>query len=267
MTIPTGLFLHKKMTSTSDDQQSSSGERVRFTRAITLLLCWVGVYISAFSLAQTKLPSYVTPCYPALALMAGVFFCEWRSAISFRRIWLKVGLGNLIAVGAILLIALPIAARRFLPGSEWVGLLGLVPLVGGIAVWILHQREEHRAATMSLAWTAITFTAFLMCVLPAEIGRHRRYDELFRLTAEHKAPIATYGYLEPSWIFYGGKPLADFQSSETEEFVQFLQQNPDSLVISTPRKLEELRRRVAARVRDDRRPRKNPVRPQQRVVL
>ena len=241
LTIPTGLFMHKRMSAEGAQRDEVSDiERLRFSRSITLLLCWVGVYIGVFSLAQTKLPSYVTPCYPALALMAGVFVCEWRTSISFRQVWLKVGLGNLIAVGAILLVALPLAASRFLPGSEWVGVIGLVPLVGGIITWVMHRREEHSAATTSLAWTAAAFMVLLMGVLPAEIGRHRRYEQLFQLTANHEGPVATFGYLEPSWIFYGGRPLHDFQSADASEFVDFLRANPDAVVISTTSKLQEL---------------------------
>ena len=39
--------------------------------ALTLLGCWVGVYVVVFSAAQTKLPSYVTPTYPAIATCPG----------------------------------------------------------------------------------------------------------------------------------------------------------------------------------------------------
>ena len=47
---------------------SPQGERWR--TATLFLLCWVGVQVGAFTIAKTKLPSYVTPCYPALALLA-----------------------------------------------------------------------------------------------------------------------------------------------------------------------------------------------------
>jgi 4-amino-4-deoxy-L-arabinose transferase-like glycosyltransferase len=41
--------------------------------ALVFLLCWVGVQIGIFSLVSTKLPSYVTPCFPALALCCGYY--------------------------------------------------------------------------------------------------------------------------------------------------------------------------------------------------
>jgi len=45
--------------------------------AYVLVACWIGVYVALFSLAKTKLPSYVTPCYPAVALLVGSFVEAW----------------------------------------------------------------------------------------------------------------------------------------------------------------------------------------------
>ena len=41
--------------------------------AYTLLLCWIGVWVAAFSVSQTKLPSYITPTHPAVAVLVGRF--------------------------------------------------------------------------------------------------------------------------------------------------------------------------------------------------
>ena len=40
-------------------------------RSLRFLACWAGLYVTFFTLAGTKLPSYVLPCYPALAVMTG----------------------------------------------------------------------------------------------------------------------------------------------------------------------------------------------------
>eukprot|EP01046_Picozoa_sp_COSAG06_P083619 COSAG06_NODE_30504_length_538_cov_0.353075_1_plen_58_part_01 len=50
-----------------------SGTRV----SACLMLCWVGVQVVAFTIAQTKLPSYVTPCYPALAVLTATYLCQF----------------------------------------------------------------------------------------------------------------------------------------------------------------------------------------------
>ena len=247
VTIPCGMHLWTKSRDAAREtnNQSSAGQTstgntsTRFRDGVILLLCWVGVYIGVFSLAQTKLPSYVTPCYPALAILAAIFIHDWSLATEFRRIWLKVGLANLIAVGALLIVALPIAAHRFLPGSEWLGIVGLVPLVGGIICWRWYSCSEHRKATNALGLTAVAFMLLLMGVLPAELGRHRQYNELFAVISKHDGPIASWGHLEPSWIFYGGRSIRDFEVHQQQEFSDFLAANPTTLVITTPGRIEE----------------------------
>ncbi len=50
----------------------------RSVPAFTFLLCWIGVYLAIFSVAQTKLPSYITPTYPAIAVLVGCFLAHWQ---------------------------------------------------------------------------------------------------------------------------------------------------------------------------------------------
>ena len=38
-----------------------------------LIACWIAVYFCFFSLCGTKLPSYVVPMYPALAIATALF--------------------------------------------------------------------------------------------------------------------------------------------------------------------------------------------------
>jgi hypothetical protein len=44
---------------------------------LQLLTCWVVVWIGGFSCASTKLPGYVWPAYPALAIATGLFLANW----------------------------------------------------------------------------------------------------------------------------------------------------------------------------------------------
>lgn len=67
-----------------------------------LVLVWASVYFIAISLMVTKLPWYILPIYPALALATGAQLadvCNWPSRQSYPRLW-SVGL-NLMAVGAV----------------------------------------------------------------------------------------------------------------------------------------------------------------------
>src|SRR5207249_4725906 len=86
------------------------------------LVCWFAAYLVFFSLVSTKLPNYVLPLYPAVAILTARFLVRWRDdALSVPR-WLMpaaaggmllvaaaVGLGLLVAGGAV--PVLPAAAR------------------------------------------------------------------------------------------------------------------------------------------------------------
>ena len=93
-------------------------------------VCWIAVYVVSFSIARTKLPSYVTPCFPALALLAGDYLSRWEHRAYSGR-WLRVGFACYAVIGLVMCTAVPVAAHRFLPGEEWLGFVGLVPLIGG----------------------------------------------------------------------------------------------------------------------------------------
>ncbi|MFM2097277.1 MAG: Undecaprenyl phosphate-alpha-4-amino-4-deoxy-L-arabinose arabinosyl transferase, partial [Planctomycetota bacterium] len=45
--------------------------------ALILLIGWCAIWVGAFSLAKTKLPSYVTPCYPAIAVLVAFTLVGW----------------------------------------------------------------------------------------------------------------------------------------------------------------------------------------------
>lgn len=232
LTIPTAM--HASAVAKSED--------VAVRRGLILLLSWIAVYIGIFSIFQTKLPSYITPCYPALAILAGVFVRAWRTATDFRRVWLQVGLGNLVAVGVVLLLAIPFVASRFLPGSQWLAGIGLIPIAGGLACWQLYSQARHKPATTVLAVTAMAFSVCLMGVFATEIGRHRRYEPLFEHLARHDGPVAAFGHLEPSWVFYTGCRIHEFGVTEQDRLLAFLKQYPEAVVVTTPARIEESNR-------------------------
>ena len=64
--VPAGLFWVRHLRQKKDD-----------FNALLFISCWAGVYLVIFSLASTKLPNYVLPAYPALALIVGIFLDGW----------------------------------------------------------------------------------------------------------------------------------------------------------------------------------------------
>lgn len=147
--------------------------------ALVFLLCWVGVYVGLFSLARTKLPSYITPIYPALALLTGWFLDRWlaRRAIVGQR-WMVAAFGTLLLVGLVVAVALPLAARRYFPGDEWLGLVGAVPILAGAAGCWAVMRDQRAWAVGMLVLVVVMLLALAFGWVAVRVSDHQRYGEL-----------------------------------------------------------------------------------------
>ncbi len=175
-----------------------------------LAACWVGVYLVLFSLARTKLPSYITPCYPGVALLVGSFLDAWiRGRTVSAAYWPRLALVCLGMVGVGIMIAVPVATTQVLSGEEWLGLLGVIPLVTAVACDVLTRRHATRLAVTTFALGAVLLTTSLFAVGAVRVDRHQTFHTLVSaMRARSERPqIGTLGVLEPSWVFYCGRPL------------------------------------------------------------
>jgi 4-amino-4-deoxy-L-arabinose transferase-like glycosyltransferase len=215
-----------------------------------LAVCWIGVYVVLFSLARTKLPSYVTPCYPALAILAGNYVDRFsRQAVAVGGGWLIAAFGCLAIVGAAVAIGVPLAAKKLLPGEEWLGLIGLVPLAGGVACLGLASVRSFRASSAAFAMTAVSFVTLLFAVGADRVDKHQTSHQLWQaIYSRSPNPIvASYKVLEPSWVFYGGRTIHEFApatpadgQAAASQAAELLATVPDAFVITTEQKAREV---------------------------
>jgi 4-amino-4-deoxy-L-arabinose transferase-like glycosyltransferase len=205
-------------------------------QAILFAISWFAVVIGLFSLAQTKLPSYVTPCYPALALLCGHFLSRMPRPGFEPLPWVRrLAFGSMIAVGVAMLIGLPFALSDLLPNSVWLASLGLIPLLIGIAC--LYFAEQHRWSSVrnvmacgAFAWTMLVFSVAL-----AEVGKYQRCQGMLstvRVDYERQSLVA-FARLEPSWVFYSRHKIPLFAGEEFEKLKSHLRERPETLVITT----------------------------------
>jgi 4-amino-4-deoxy-L-arabinose transferase-like glycosyltransferase len=185
--------------------------------------CWVAVYIAAFSAAKTKLPSYVTPCIPGVALATGAFVYHLtRQSVAGSVRWTKLALAVMVMTGGAVTIAVPIIAHTFLPGDEWLGAIGLVPLAGGIASWYLMEKQRLLAAASAFALAAVALVSVSLGFVADRVSqrqeRHRLLAPLYDRGAD--ARLASFGLLEPSWVFYGGRPVDELLTSDEQPSIR-----------------------------------------------
>ena len=207
-----------------------------WTPADMLLASWAGVWIAFFSLASTKLPSYVLPAYPALALFTAGFVARWAGQTapaglrSLRIAWVTLGV-----VGVGLLVTMPILARRYLDGDLLLGLIGLVPLLGAVVCWHWSERGQMQKSAAAFMVMAVLFITGLFGFAAARVDRHQNsemFADLIRARSGN-APVAlgSLGYFRPSLVFYADRPVGRFKLPE--EAVAFFQDHSGQAYLFT----------------------------------
>ena len=229
---------------------------------ITFLTCWVAVQIGLFSLAETKLPSYVTPCYPALAILTSFCVLKWLPNIAVMgRRWQYATLGTFVTAGLVTCVGLSIASSRYFPQIWWVAGLGLIPVIGGAVSIYLHYANRSHQAVWSTTTSAVLFCLFLFGAVTVAVDSTRQTHLVLNQvkSATDSRAVATYHCLESSWVFYAERPIyelfrgdqseADKNSLDREDFWKrkpvispedFVQAKPNAMFITTDEHADEL---------------------------
>jgi 4-amino-4-deoxy-L-arabinose transferase-like glycosyltransferase len=197
-----------------------------------LLWCWIVAYFAFFSVAATKLPNYLLPLYPALALMTAQFLEAWRKGQIDRKSAVFVCLGIMACAGATIAATMNFANRLELTFGvnammEHLAWVGLVPAVGAFIAIGFVMRQRRTGAVITFAMTAIALVAAIGgTVVPgfeswraprqlvAEAGALRRQEEI---------RLASYHYTRPSLAFYSQREVHQL---DTEEEVQTFLKHP-----------------------------------------
>ncbi len=209
--------------------------------------CWVCVWVGTFSIAKTKLPSYVTPCYPALALLAGCFVHHLQQkSLSLHRYWLPASYATLAAVGVGIFVGIPIAAEKILPGEAWLGILGIIPLAAGIIVAVGWYCDR-------MSWSAplVASAGGIVVVGVLALGASRadlhRFDQQMVVNwvknSAGEAPLASYRVLEPSWVFYSEQTIPELLG-EPAAAARMLENHPHAALVTKEQFVPAIRREL-----------------------
>lgn len=196
----------------------------RTYRATQFLVSWIGVYLIFFSLSRTKLPNYVLPIYPPLALLTARFLETWRQRATRANLsspWLeRACVASLASVGVITILGLlwasgileipGVRGRRF-PGLERWAFLGLWPLLGAlIGGWLLRQRRQD-AVLKVLSVCAVLYTGTLAAWGGSALEAYKAPRLLTQAFDEDHAyrevRVGCYQYYQPSLVFYAQREV------------------------------------------------------------
>jgi len=225
------------------------GDDAPAARQGTLLaLVWLGVWVAAFSAAATKLPNYVLPAYPAAALIvASVAVALARRATTTRAWphprWLATGVAFLVFGGAATMATVVLAARHGVPGAEPAAIVGLVPLVGAAACWMLAARRPAAAVT-ALCVTGLVYSALMVGPAQARIATANTlpgFVRHLRSAGPDASRIGTYQLPSPNVVFYAGGHTTQIRDGDLAGVAAFLASAADAVLLLPERQLDAVR--------------------------
>jgi len=211
----------------------------RHTHLGLFALTWFGVIFIFFTIAVTKLPSYVLPLLPAASILVALLWSEAMTrpdpsrAIRWTH-WLSVPF--LLGMGVVMLIApqftgTDLATPDF-PAALWaVG----VPITGSllwgtaaIASLILLLRRQSQwlwgvQLTTFILFILLTLTPALFVMdAQRQLPIRLMADEILRIQRRNE-PIVMIGFAKPSLVFYLRQPVHFTPNSETASQLFFQQ--------------------------------------------
>ncbi|QNL17985.1 glycosyltransferase family 39 protein [Hyphobacterium sp. CCMP332] len=217
LTIPFGFYLlpglHRVWTNLKTPETAS---------AARFLLAWVIPSWIVFELMPTKLPHYVLPLYPALALIAGLGWQALREA----PVWSRYGSIAVGLTGGLLFAALMIVGSLNYGGSAMTGyvaaaIFGLLVLGQTIEVY-----RKRAMTALALAICANLGGHFLLrgVVIPGatDLNLSERAAAATRqmVSAAGETPVAYLSsYTEPSLVFALGTETRLLEFSELADAV------------------------------------------------
>jgi 4-amino-4-deoxy-L-arabinose transferase-like glycosyltransferase len=228
-------------------------DRSRTGSMVRLGTVWLLLYGAAFSMAATKLPSYLTPAYPGVACVVGVAMARWTRGEWKAPRWLDpVAIAMLSLAGIAISLAAAYAIdlqgwRDLTPYAAW----GLVFPAAGLAGWgmIRNRTDRSLVPASTLVAASIWMAAIPMLLLP-QLDRRRSHLDRFLEASGHSDAVGgthfprnaspaistrwmAVGTIEPSWVLYSGQWIQEVGSDEKglAEVARFLDQTDRRLVV------------------------------------
>jgi 4-amino-4-deoxy-L-arabinose transferase-like glycosyltransferase len=202
--------------------------------AARFLLAWLIPSWLVFEAVMTKLPHYVLPLYPAIAiLIAGVL---QSGSLSKARWMVRGTIGWLLFPAAIAIAALVV----FIMFGRELGLIAwpfsALAVITGLFAWWLYEvdgpeRSLLRGMIASIL-IAISVYAITFPLLPSLFPSAMIADEIHATDCKEPRVASTFAYQEPSLVFLLG---TDIRFTDGAGAADFLRSGPCHFVLIDPR--------------------------------
>jgi len=197
--------------------------------AFRFLLAWAAPTFIFFELAPTKLPHYVLPAYPAIALLCGAGLSamlgkQWRTAHPAGVV--------LFAVAGAVIVALMATAATFMPGdlaadlrrAISTALIGLGAVAAAFTALMMMRRPAAKAAVLVACALVLSFS-LRDRILPEARALNVSGETVAALTRARllptdERPLWVVGYGEPSLVFMTRTSIRMVSAREAGERAQ-----------------------------------------------
>ncbi len=229
-----------------------------------MLLVWAGFIFLFFSVSGSKLPSYILPIFPALALLIAAY---WETA-SRKPMMLAAGL--VAAIGAVGLFFVqrigkipdvPVEIALYQGYEPWVMAAAIVALIGGLGAFFPAQRGRAELAATILAMSGFVGGQILM-IGHDPLGNYASGRPLVAAINAESTPtttLYTVGRLDHSLLFYLQHTMIMVENPDElqfgltqqpqlwlptrEAFIQQWTTGPKAVAVTTPSIYADLQQR------------------------
>ena len=206
----------------------------RGERSVRILMLWVGIYFLACAAARTKLPNYIAPAYPALAILTAKFFVQWMRGECLPPWWaIRAGIVGVLLTGIVVTGAMVLAdggwltlspKLRAFPGlGDWAW-IGIIPVIGGGLMNYFRRGDNRGGVVASLTASSVLFVGFLAAFPVLEVDKRKAVKWLVEESGarqlDREVRVASFEFTRPSLTFYVGRRVERF--SDPANAAEFL---------------------------------------------
>jgi 4-amino-4-deoxy-L-arabinose transferase-like glycosyltransferase len=222
-------------------------------QALVFSFTWFLSVFLLFSMAQSKVPHYVLPAYPAAALVIGVFV-DRLATTAHAATWWRVPYTAIAIVTLVAAAATALFLDALLPGAG-IGVRWLAPAVlcigGGLIAYAVWNAALLRATYALTATLAATFALLAVVIVPSVDEAFKPMPRLARDAQRLAVPGARIGLLgrygASSLIFYSGHNIRWLDDDDA--VVSFLASEPGAVCVMPLTDFTRLEPRLKAGVR------------------
>lgn len=190
-----------------------SGRRIGTPASRALLWAWIAPTFLMMSLFATKLPHYILPIFPPLAIASAATLQAWRRGelSSKDRDWMRAGAWFFgpVAIGmSLILIAWPWISTN--PSAWPAAAFGILLLA--FSLWIMRNQLKERiitnAAMVALAMPVLLILAIVLALpsIESSLKISPALAAAIRARVNPQMPVYMTGYREPSLVYYVNRP-------------------------------------------------------------